>query len=160
MANNFSIEFDQKGINAGLDDLAAKAKGSARAAAYAGAVVFYDEVKVNVAKHTKSGKLYEAIYHAFSPENSNDERATYHVGWNHKKAPHGQLVEFGHRQTHKAYIGSDGTWYSTKVKLAFPRQIPAQPFLRPAFDSKAQAALQAANARWVETMRKVSGVSS
>ena len=142
MAERFKIKFDPKGLDAGLDQLAAGADECVRPAAQAGAQVLYDEVlaRVPVAKRdrtTKSGRiiargaLKASIYQAYSQDNSGEGRATYHVSWNYKKAPHGHLVEFG---TSRA---------------------PAHPFLRPSYDARANDALQAANAKWKAGMQQV-----
>ena len=151
----FSIKFDAEGAFAELDQLEETAKAAVRPAAQAGAQVLYDEVHVNVSRiGRKTGNLASAIYQAYSEDNSNEERATYHVSWNAKKAPHGHLVEYGHLQTRKVYIGSDGNWYTSPAKLPEPRHVAARPFVRPAFDAKANAALEAARAKWVEVMKK------
>lgn len=74
--------------------------------------VIYAEVKLNAAPPRlgrKTGNLESAIYQVYSPERSTAERKVYKISWNHKKAPHGGLIEFG---TSRA---------------------PAHPFLRPAF---------------------------
>ena len=34
------------------------------------------------------------------------------MSWNKQTAPDGQLVEFGHIQSFKVYVGSDGKWYT------------------------------------------------
>ena len=80
------------------------------------AKVIYDEVLQNVP--VKSGTLKASIYRVYSPERSSDQRKTYRVSWNKKKAPHGHLVEFG---TSRA---------------------PAHPFIRPAFDHVNEAIRQ------------------
>lgn len=150
---SFSIKFDAAGVNAALDELQKQAVTNARPSAQAGAQVLYDEVKLNVGKIGKvTGNLQASIYQAFSKDNSTDQRATYHISWNAKKAPHGHLVEYGHIMTRKAYIGSNGKWYTSKALLPSPKQVPAKPFIRPAFDAKAQLALEASKAKWLELM--------
>src|SRR5205085_5719958 len=86
---------------------------------------------VRKGKTIQPGALKASIYQVFSKDNSGSGHATYHVSWNAKKAPHGHLVEFG---TSRA---------------------PAHPFLRPAYDAKVTAALEAANKAWVEGTKKV-----
>lgn len=153
--DSFSIKFDASGANAALDALMEKAQANVRPAAQAGAQVLYNEVKLNVASIGKvTGNLDSSIYQVYSKDNSTQDRATYHVSWNARKAPHGHLVEHGHIMTRKAYIGSDGKWYTSKVKLAEPKHVGARPFIRPAYDAKAQAALEAANAKWIEGMKE------
>lgn len=154
VADAFSIKFDTSAVFAGLDALDAKAKENVRPAAQAGAQVLYDEVKVNVGRIGKvTGNLDASIYQAFSQDNSTPERATYHISWNGSKAPHGHLVEYGHIQTRKVYVGSDGKWYTSNTPLPEPKQVGARPFLRPAFDAKAQEAVRAAKERFEQGMR-------
>lgn len=82
-----------------FDDLGDVAEEFARPAAQAAAQVFYDAAKDNVARIKQvSGSLADAIYQAYSRDNSSPGHATYHVSWNAKKAPHGGLVEYGHWQ--------------------------------------------------------------
>jgi HK97 gp10 family phage protein len=88
--------------------------------AAAAAKVFYDEAKINtsgVREHPKvvTGNLNGSIYRAYEKEASTAVIKLYRISWNHTKAPHGHLIEFG---TSKA---------------------PAYPFLRPAYDRKDEA---------------------
>lgn len=127
-----------------------------RPAAQAGAQVFYDEVVTRVNAIGKvTGNLAGSIYQAWSRDQSIDNKSVYHISWNASKAPHGHLVEYGHTQTRKVYIGSDGKWYTSKTKLDSPKRVAAKPFLRPAYDAKAAAAGQAAQARYEEGMREL-----
>ena len=57
-------------------------------------------------------------------------KATYHIAWNHQKAPYGFMVEFG---TSRA---------------------PAHPFLRPAYTAVATAALRAVRDRMLSEVKK------
>jgi len=156
VAEVFAIKFDKSGLDAGLDAVLARARAAVRPAAQAGAQVYYNEVKLNVSRiGKKTGNLDSSIYQVYSKDNSNKDRATYHISWNNQKAPHGHLVEFGHIQTRKVYVGSDGNWYTSKVLLSNPKQVGARPFVRPAF-GKSQAALEAANARFVAEMKESS----
>lgn len=142
----FSLDFDTRDLFAKLDRITDEAREAVRPSAQAGADVIYREVKIRVpisryVRKLKSGRvilpgaLRDSIYQAFSRDRSTDERSTYHISWNYRKAPHGHLVEFG---TSRA---------------------PAHPFLRPAFDAKRVAALEAARATFVEKMRNVPGVA-
>jgi hypothetical protein len=140
---------DAKSALAGLDRLASSKlrESLARSMCVAGGQLLRDEAKHYI--HDVSGRLQSALYLAFSPETSTNGQIVYHVSWRKGRgqmgggAPHGHLVEFGHWQTHKAYIGKDGEWYSTKEKLDQPRWIPARPFLRPAMEGAGSRALQA-----------------
>jgi HK97 gp10 family phage protein len=72
------------------------------------AKVVYDEAQNKVP--VKTGLLKSSIYRVYSKDRSTDQKKTYQISWNKKKAPHGHLVEFG---TSRA---------------------AAHPFIRPAFD--------------------------
>lgn len=131
---SLTIKADLSGLDQMLDQLATDIEDAARPAAQAAAQVLYDEVKRNVGRlGTKTGKLAQAIYQAYSKDNSGQGRATYHVSWNVKKAPHGHLVEFGHVQKFRVFLGKDGKWHTDKRSLLVaPRQVAARPFIRPA----------------------------
>lgn len=154
MGRSLSIKFDPSLLNQQLDKMGTAALTAIRPAAQAGAQVLYDEVTVNVSKiKKKTGNLASSIYQVFSQDNSGPTRATYHISWNARKAPHGHLVEYGHLMTRKAYIGSDGKWYTSNVKIE-PKYVGARPFLRPAWDAKRVVALQATEARWIAETSK------
>lgn len=154
MGKSLSIKFDPSLLNQRIDNIGVAVLGAVRPAAQAGAQVLYDEVKLNVGRiKKKTGNLGASIYQVFSQDNSSEVRSTYHISWNARKAPHGHLVEYGHLMTRKAYIGSDGKWHTSKIKIE-PKMVGARPFLRPAWDTKRVAALQAAEARWIAETSK------
>lgn len=153
----FHIGFDLAGLEALFDADAAACEEAARPAAQAGAQVLYEAVQRNVSSiGRKSGRLAGAIYQAYSKTNSGEGRATYHVSWNHRKAPHGHLLEFGYVQRYATFIDKNGNWKtavrnvngpiqrpgrkaSQSVKDAYyvplkggPRVVGARPFVRPA----------------------------
>lgn len=124
-------------FDSALDAYAAGLKGNvARAGAQAMAQVVYDNarglVPVSSAPHIfygthgrypfRPGTLRNAIYQVFSQDNSSAAQKTYHVSWNHTKAPYGFMVEFG---------------TSTR---------PAHPFLYPAYAMSRGSLLGVANA--------------
>lgn len=107
----FTMSVDTSALNKQLQSIAGAIDDTVRPAAQAGAQVLYEEVKRNASKLGRvSGRLQNAIYQAFSPDNSSDKTATYHVSWRTKKgfiddngtkvelsrAPHGHLIEYGH----------------------------------------------------------------
>lgn len=170
------LSVDMASVHAMLDDMGDRAEEAARPAAQAASQVLYDEVKRNVAAiPRKTGRLDQAIYQVFSANNSGEGRATYHVSWNVRKAPHGHLVEFGHVQRYVSYIGKDGNWYTAKrpgvagarkpgrgasqaakdayfLPLATPKQVRAEAFVRRAqvkFSAAAQAAADVL-VRWIQ----------
>jgi hypothetical protein len=137
--SSFDIKVDLAAFDAVIDGIKTKLQENVRPAAQAGAEVLYQAVLRNVqGLGSKSGNLEGSIYQAFSDDNSAQAgagyaEATYHVSWNHRKAPHGHLIEFGHIQKFKAYLGKDGRWYTNKkAPLPAPVQIAARPFVRPA----------------------------
>lgn len=146
------------GVEAMLDAIEGDIQAAVRPAAQAGAEVIYRAVMKNVQAIGKvTGNLSSAIYQVYSEDNSAPGKATYHVSWNQKKAPHGQLVEFGHIQRYAVRMAEDGNWYtlvrpsmrgkpkprrraSQAERDAYyvprkggPQQIAAQPFMRPAY---------------------------
>lgn len=140
------LRVDVSAVDSVIDGIEARLLENARPAAQAGAEVLYRAVIRNVnAIGRKTGNLADSIYQAFSDSNSEEgasgyRRATYHVSWNARKAPHGHLVEFGHMQKFKAYLGKDGKWYTNKkAPLPAPVQVAARPFIRPAMSVFPQA---------------------
>ena len=115
-------------LDAALDQFASRLTAEvARPGAQAMAQVVYESARELVPVH--SGLLREAIYQSFSPDNSKDGRAVYHVSWNKKKAPHGQLIEFGTSRS------------------------VAEPFLYPAYSTNKDRLLAAANAAMRAAMK-------
>jgi hypothetical protein len=176
VSQTFAFSVDMASFDAMLDGQSVKLEAAARPAAQAAAEVLYQATKANVAKlGRKTGNLASAIYQAFSASNSGPGRATYHVSWNAKKAPHGHLVEWGYLQRYKMYKGGDGkirpmvrpgmegqprprrsSPQSAKDAYYVPRpggplRIPGKAFLRGAW-SQREAALAAAKARLMEAI--------
>ncbi len=109
----FSMMIDKSAITDLIGDLRKGMEDAARPAAQAAAQVFYDAAKRNVrALGRKTGNLERAIYQAFMDQEAQPGVASYRVSWNKQTAPHGQLVEFGHIQSFKSYVGKDGKWYT------------------------------------------------
>jgi hypothetical protein len=107
------LQVELSGLSALLGELGDLVDAATRPAAQAASQVLYDEVDRNVAAiGHKTGNLANAVYQVFSKDNSGPNRATYHISWNHSKAPHGQLLEFGHIQRYASYVGKDGNWYT------------------------------------------------
>jgi hypothetical protein len=159
------IDVDLSGFNELIKDLGEGIEHAIRPAAQAGAQVIYDEAKKNVERIKKNtGNLASSIYQAYDKRASGNQLAAYSVSWNAKKAPHGQLIEFGHIQRYESYVGRDGKFHtmirpekrgqkpprgraSQAEKDAFyvlrkggAVQWLAQPFMRPAGDKVEQAA--------------------
>lgn len=152
-----SMRFDFSKIHAKLDQIAQTARDAARPAAQAGAQVFYDEVRIRApvgdqAEHEfygdaskkapkgkkkakayllKRGGLRDAVFQYRRRHYDEGNRATYLVSWNHKKAPHGYMVEFG-------------------TSRAAPR-----PFLRPAYEAAHDRAVAAVKKTMVMKVKEV-----
>lgn len=144
-----------------FDDVIAEIEGdvtrAVRPAAQAGAEKMYQIVLGNVDKLGKvTGNLRSAIYQAFSERDSKKVGdgytvAHYDVSWNHRRAPHAHLVEYGHIQKYKVYLGKDGRWYTNKnAPLPAPKQVAAKPFMRPALSRQAEAVQAVEDRFWQE----------
>lgn len=107
---SFSIGADTSGLEDFLDALGDAAEEAVRPAAQAGIQVLYDQIKVNVASLGRlTGNLESSIYQYYSDEKSKQGlSAVYHASWNHQKAPHGQLLEFGWLQRYRYYQDNQG----------------------------------------------------
>jgi len=150
--SSFAMHVDLAGLESTIQDMQTKVQDAARPAAQAAAQVLYDQAKQNAAAIGRvTGKLSAAIYQAYSQDHSRPGVATYHVSWNASKAPHGHLVEFGHIQRYKVYLGKDGKWHTNKRAPIAPRHVAARPFLRPAWDH-IDRAMAAAEAKFHEVM--------
>lgn len=151
----FSLKIDAAGALAMVDGIADTCEAAARPAAQAAAQVLYDEVKRNVGRLKKhTGNLAGSIYQAYSKDNSGNGRATYHVSWNARKAPHGHLVEFGHLQRYEVSFDPQTRRFTTHKDrpLASPRQVAARPFVRPAV-ARFEQAMQAAQERYLAELQ-------
>jgi HK97 gp10 family phage protein len=152
----FSIEFSAADIDATFSAMADDVEAAARPAAQAGAQVLYEEVKRNVARLKKhTGNLDRSIYQVFSKDNSPAGKATYHVSWNARKAPHGHLVEFGHLQRYAVTYDKATQRFTTHRNrpLPTPKHVAAKSFIRPAV-AKLPAALEAAKAELFKRLDK------
>lgn len=108
------ISIDLNRFKTALNQKMAEIQSATRPAAQAGIQVIYDQARLNApvsdgahffygknSKKTgvryffKPGNLRDSIYQVYSKSNSSASRATYHVSWNHTKAPYGFMVEFG-----------------------------------------------------------------
>jgi hypothetical protein len=154
---SIKAKMDFSGWHRGLDSLAGPVRISlARSMGVAAGQVIRDEAKLLAPVGTEAGgslhpgSLRDSIYLAYKQDRSTKDDQIYSVTWNAKKAPHGHLEEFGYWQTHvvaRIPGGYGGGWYTTDVKLASPKFIPAHPFLRPALDSAGPRAYAASIAR-------------
>lgn len=123
---------DVENIGYMLDQMGDAVKDAIRPVAQAGAQVFYDRVKMNVAGLGRvTGNLDSAIYQKYLKEYSEDgKKAIYRISWNVIKAPHGRLLEHGWVQKYKRYVNKDGIWKTDKKSpLPSPKQIPGHHFI-------------------------------
>ncbi len=129
MANkeSFSIAFTGD-ITAQLEAYAENVKDTFRPAAFAGATVLYDEMRLRVP--VKSGGLRDAIFRYRLKENSNKNESVFFIGVNHIKAPHWHFFELG------------------------TRHMAAKPFIRPTYDAKIAQAAEAATNEIKERLKK------
>ena len=140
--SSMRIDFDESALFAKLEKLKEKLQDAARPAAQAAAQVFYDEVKLRAPLGTRThgykgkpniyppGNLKASIYQVYSKDRSVNGKQTYQISFNRKKAFYGWFVEFGTAKT------------------------PAQPFIRPSYDAKKSAALQASKTKFLELAQK------
>jgi hypothetical protein len=169
------LQLDLSHLESEIEAMGDAAEAAARPASQAAAQVLYDEVRRNVAAiPQKTGKLANSIYQVYSQSRSGPGIATYHVSWNHRKAPHGGLVEFGHIQRYVTDQGSDGNFYTAirpskrgtrrprrnasqaekdayYVPLPAPKQIAARAFVRRA-TSKSEQAAEAAKTKLLQAI--------
>lgn len=113
-----------------LAELAENTKKALRPAAYAGARILYDEMLDRVFDHIETGALFDSIYHYHDENQSSENRHVYVIGPNKSKAPHWHFLEYG-----------------------TSRQ-PAQPYVRPTWDSKGEYAMMAAMNRFAELLKQ------
>lgn len=110
-------------------------QSAAKAAApvYAGPAHYYASGKPVV-----PGALRDAIYRAYSPEESSNTHQVYKVSWNTKKVGYAFLVENGHWRVNRVFY-KDGALHYTKDRLAKPVWVAAKPFMRRAIDAEPKA---------------------
>lgn len=140
--SGFAIKVDLSAFEAAMDADAKVCEEAARPAAQAGAQVLYDAVRANVSRiKRRSGNLASSIYQAYSADNSAPGKATYHISWNARKAPHGHLVEWGHLQRYEVTYDPLTRRFTTHKDrpLPAPKQIAARPFIRPAMAKMPEA---------------------
>lgn len=137
-----------------------------RSAVRAGALVFQEEMKIrapvgNPFESTKSdykpGTLRDSIYHYYDVRNSVNGKQIYLVGPNKNKAPHWFWTEYGHVR-YNFVTGQKGKYIIAKKDLLVkPEPVAANPYVRPTWDSKSGAAIDAMQARLLQRIRELSG---
>lgn len=110
-ANTVSMKLNTSALDRFIANIGLQLEDAAIDVAAAGAKVLYDEVHANVDSiGTKKGNLKKSIYRVYSKSNSRPGRAVYHISWNHIKAPHGRLLEWGWTQRYQSVINAKGQW--------------------------------------------------
>lgn len=143
-----SVAFDSD-LSEGLERLAEAMRYKVpRSAARAGALVFYDEMKLRAPVAT--GLLRDSIYHWHDDSASDSGRQVYVVGPNVVKAPHWYLVEYGHWRTNAIVNGR-----YTPFLLAVPVWTPAHSYIRATWDSKLDEAGRRMRSRAAERLEEV-----
>lgn len=140
-------------------------KNILRSAVAAGAAEIRMEAKSNALRIKRSGTLARAIYQKQIQELSDQEKQTFFVGARHGKryqhrgkkglsadAYYAPFVEFGHftrqpgsakrlRKTNRGEVANP--LLAFQVRTGQVKWVPPNPFLRPAFDTKKEAAVEA-----------------
>lgn len=129
-----------------------------RSAVYAGAKVLAAELEARVP--VDDGVLKDAIYTKHVDGRSNTQQQVYHVGVNVKKASHWFNVEYGHWRVNVVFRGPDGKVVATRQRLPEPVWVPASPYLRPTWDTRADDALRAMQRRLPQRLRELRAESS
>jgi hypothetical protein len=151
----------------GLKDLQAAARFALQDAAFAGATVLYDELRLRAP--VKTGTLRDSM-DRFYAKSSTPARQTYYVGPNKKYAPHWYNVEFGHwryntsangffqksKSNPKSKIKSPpGNWravHDLPGALPQPAWVPAHPYIRPSA-AKIPESIEAMRLAFAASMR-------
>ena len=151
-------------------------KNALRSAVGAGAAVIRVEAKSNAQRMADTGTLARSIYQTQIREQSTPEKQVYYVGARqgkqyqkmgkkqvNKDAYYARWVELGHwsRPSGGGYIkaragtrGREAALNALSASGAI-RWVPAHPFLRPAFDVKHTAAIDAIAAKITERLAQI-----
>lgn len=133
-----------------------------RPASRAGALVFYNELRQRVpvgeendgSSNKSPGTLFDSIYHAFSKDESVNQKQVYHIGPNKRIAPHWHFTENGHYRVN-VIVRVDGKWKATKERLPAPVWVPATPWIAPTYESKVGDAIRAMRDRMREKISEI-----
>lgn len=150
------VNFDTTELKKQLDKFAKDIQDQAiRSAAFAASKVIYEEMKIRVPVG-KTGNLKTAIYQ-FHHTGEVAGKHIYSIGPNKKKGKgsHWHLIEYGHWQTNVLFKLPNGEFRASKKKLPVPVWVPAKPFIRPTYDAKITAAMQAATTRLQEKIKEI-----
>lgn len=150
----------------GLDKLSdSVGEGALRAAGYAGAQVFQQEVQSNAEKFKKkTGTIYKnIIIKRVTEESESNQKQTYLVTVRAGKlnangdAYYYRWVEEGHHFNGFRKKSDSQTWkaYRKAMETEFgSSKVPAKPFIRPAYKTKSKQALDAMRAKLAEKLKE------
>lgn len=126
-----------------------------RSAVHAGAFVLYQELLQRTSAISKTGALASSVYRFHDDKKSRGGRQTYAVGVNKRDAPHWYNVEYGHWRVNVVVHGPGGQVIYTRQRLKAPQWVPPHPYLRPTWDAKSAAAVEAMKARLSEKIKEL-----
>lgn len=181
MSKAFSMGVDISSLSAAFQEDMKALEETARGAAQAGAQVFYDAARANAGAIRKSGNLQASIYQKYVSEAQSGGVQSYKISWRDRKgagadAFYGGFVEFGYLQRYKYYRDGKGqirpmvrpemqgkpapaAGSGNRAKLAAyyvtldtPKQVPARPFMGPAYTNNIERAGQAMTAKWEQLL--------
>lgn len=166
------IEFDASDLERAVRDAASQVLDSVgeptlRAVGFTGAEVFMDEAKRNAQSHIQTGTIYRNIIVKRLEEESGEGRQVYLVtvrkgNYGGGDAYYWRWVERGHKfvprnKNVSARTGRTVNWAAHRraAELEYgTATVPAYPFMRPAYDSKRVAALDAMTQKLAEQMQR------
>ncbi len=169
------IKFDGESLRAALSEstnllVEAIGQGPMRAAAFAGAEVFRDEAQINAEESKKSGVLQKNIIIKRLDEEASDRRQVYIVTVRSGKfgadgdAFYWRFVEDGHLIVRRNVASQIATITKRRkeAKAAATAEfgnsrVAAKPFMRPAYESKKQQAIEAMQAKLAEKINEKLG---
>lgn len=139
-----------------------------RAVGFAGAEVFRDEAKHNAQSHAKSFTIYRNIIVKRLEEESDEHRRQVYLvtvrkgNYGGGDAFYWRFVEYGHKFVPKntkvsARTGKKIGWAAHRAAAALEygtASAPAYPYMRPAYDSKKQAATDAMSKKLQEQLER------
>lgn len=146
-----------------------------RKAVAAGAKVLYEEIKVRAQGYEgqyagpvmriqgDDGQqpLSETIYYAYDRQKSGFGRGPKHVyviGPKKNASVHWAMVEYGHWRINEVIVTGDGVLIPLSTRLPAKAWVPPRPYVRPAWDAKAQQALAAILAEMKERLAGITTV--
>lgn len=160
------IEFDASDLVAATQETVSQVLNSLdepalRAIGFAGAEIFRDEAKRNALSHVKTGVLYNnIIVKRLEEESDGGMRQTYLVTvrsgrYGGADAFYWRWVEAGHKFVPRKKQGT--TWRAHREAAALEygtASAPAYPFMRPAYESKKGAAVDAMTTKLQEQLQR------